>query len=96
MDQWAQQIYCINNTVIFNHDELVIHLDLGYLGSFYDVTLFRHSNLYCNRRSHLTHIDQYIEYLLGDMGYIGEEMFIMQCIGQYEVSLSIDNRALHS
>ena len=43
----------------------------------------------------LGHIDQYIEYLLGDMGYLGEEMFIMQCIGQHEVSLSIDNRALH-
>jgi hypothetical protein len=46
-----------------------------------------HSNLYANWHNHFTHMDEYFEYLLGDLSYMREIMFIMQWIGQHELSL---------
>jgi hypothetical protein len=31
------------------------------------------------------HGDEYFKYLLGDLGYLGEEMFIMRRIGRCEI-----------
>jgi hypothetical protein len=36
------------------------------------------------------HIDEYIEYLLGNLDYMGKEMFMMCCIVRRELILGID------
>ena len=73
-------MYCVSNTVIVDHDGLFIYIDPGYPGSFHDVNCLRRSELYQNWREYFEHTDQYFEYLLGDPGYIGEEMFVMHRI----------------
>jgi len=40
------------------------------------------------------HGDEYFEYLLGDPGYLGEEMFIMWRIGRCEIGLNVDQNAI--
>jgi len=39
-------------------------------------------SVYKNWHQYFTHGDEYFEYLLKDLGYMGEKMFIMQRIGQ--------------
>jgi hypothetical protein len=36
------------------------------------------------------HIDEYVDYLLGNLGYMGKEMFMMCCIAMRELKLGID------
>lgn len=80
-----KSMYALNNTVVIDHRGLFIYIDPGYPGSFHDVNCLRQSDLYKNWRRHFTHRDEYFEYLLGDPGYVGEEMFIMRRIGRREV-----------
>jgi hypothetical protein len=40
---------------------------------------------------YFTHRDEYFEYLLGDMGYLAEEMFIMHMIGRDELPPNVDH-----
>jgi hypothetical protein len=40
------------------------------------------------------HGDEYFEYLLGDNGYLGEEMFIMKRIRRCDISLNVDQDAI--
>jgi hypothetical protein len=40
---------------------------------------------------YLTHRDEYFEYLLGNMGYMGEEMFIMHMIRRQELPPNVDH-----
>ncbi len=40
------------------------------------------------------HIDEYVEYLLGNLGYMGKEIFVMCCIGMHELILGIDLDAI--
>jgi hypothetical protein len=75
-------MYCLNNTVVVDHNGLFIYVDTGYSGKFHDVNILRHSNLYREWRDYFTHNDDYFEYVLGDPGYVGEEMFIMRRVGQ--------------
>jgi hypothetical protein len=75
-----KSMYAVNNTVVVDHDGLLIYVDPGYPGSFHDVNCLRRSDLYKNWRQFFTYDDRYVEYLPGEPGYIGEEMFIMQRI----------------
>ena len=62
----------MNNMVVVLHEGLFIHLDLGFLGFFHDVTIICHSIFYGQWRAHFTHDDGYFVYLLGDPSYIGK------------------------
>jgi hypothetical protein len=80
-----KKIYSVNNTVVVDHDGLFIYIDSGFPGSYHDVSILRASSLYQNWRSHFEHRDDYFEYLLGDPGYIGEDMFIMRRMAAREI-----------
>ena len=75
-------MYAVNNTVVIDLNGLFIYVDPGYPGSFHDVNILRHSDLFRNWREYFEHRDNYSQFLLGDPGYRGEEMFIMSRIGQ--------------
>ena len=70
-------MYYMNNTIIVDHNGLFIHVDPGYLGSYHDVNILRYSHLYGQWRDFFTQNDRVHEYLLGDPGYSGEDIFIM-------------------
>lgn len=86
----------MNNTVMVSHNGLIKDIDLGHPGSFHDVLLLQHLELYQNWRRHFTHSDEYLEYVLGDPGYQGENMFIMKCIGCLELPPDIDDLVLNA
>jgi hypothetical protein len=80
-----KKIYAVNNTVIIDHDGLFIYVDCGYPGSYHDVNILRQSELHRNWRAYFRHNDVVKEYVLGDPGYQGEEMYIMPRIRHREV-----------
>jgi hypothetical protein len=41
-----KKIYVMNNTMILDHHGLFIYIDLGYLGSCHDVSIFHHWAIY--------------------------------------------------
>ncbi len=42
------------------------------------------------------HGDEYFEYLLGDLGYLGEDMFIMKRIGRCDIGFNVDQNAIRT
>ena len=82
----------MNNVVIVDHQGLFIYVDPSYLGSFHDVTCLRALDMYRMWRHFFVHDDarQYFEYVLGDAGYVGTEMFIMRRIQGQEMGADID------
>ncbi|XXQ39249.1 DDE superfamily endonuclease [Plasmodiophora brassicae] len=92
-----KKMYAMNNTVVIDHFGLIRYVDPGYPGSFHDVNCLRQSNLATNWREHFTHDDdeQYFEYLLGDPGYLGMEMFVMGRARDLELE-GIDNDVLRA
>jgi DDE superfamily endonuclease len=80
-----KKMYLMKSTVIVGHDGIFIYVDPGYPGSFHYVTILRQAELYTSLRDYFTHNDEYIEYLLGDPGYAGADMFAMRRIGVHEV-----------
>lgn len=87
-------MYCMNDMVVVSHEGPFIHLDLGILGFFHDVIIFCHSNFYRHWRAHFIHGDKDFEYLLGDPGCIGINMFIMWKFGNVERSSDMDEVVL--
>ncbi len=67
----------MNNMVILDHKGLFIYIDGGYPCSFFYVNILQHSSVYKDWCQYFNHKDEYFEYLLGDLGYMGKEMFIM-------------------
>lgn len=67
----------MNNTMIISHKGLFMHIDLGYHGSFYDITILRHFQFYREWRTRFTHTDGDFWILIRDLGFKGEDMFIM-------------------
>ncbi len=67
----------MNNIFILDRHELFIYMNIGYSSSYQDVAILWHSNVYKNWCQYFTHVNDYFEYLLGNLGYTGEEMFIM-------------------
>ncbi len=84
----------MNNTVVVDHQGLFIYLDCGYLCSYHDVTILCRYKLHKNWHQFFLHGDEYFEYLLGDLGYVGEEMFIMRRIGRHEISPNANKDAI--
>jgi DDE superfamily endonuclease len=80
-------MYCFNNVVIIDHDGLFIYVDAGFAGSFHDVRCLRASDIYDNCREYFKcdNLDDVQEYLLGDPGYMGAEMFILRRVDGREV-----------
>jgi hypothetical protein len=68
-----------------DHNGLFIYIDICYPGKFHDVNILRHSALYRDWRAYFEHSDEYFECVLGDPGYIGEEMLIMRRVGRREI-----------
>lgn len=91
-----KKIYAMNSTVVIDHDGLIIFVDPGYPGSFHDVTILRNSDLHANWRNYFTHTDETMEYLLGDPGYSGSDMFIMRRVGVHEIPLGANAGAIHA
>ena len=79
-----KKMYYMNNKVIVLHKGLFTHLDLGFPCACLDVTNLRHSDFYRRWRAFITHANGYFGDNLGDHGYLGENMFIMQVLGQVE------------
>lgn len=61
-----KKIYAFNNTMVIDHDGLIIYLDPGYPGSFHDITILRQSHLFHNWRQYFNNNDVSFEYLMGD------------------------------
>lgn len=66
--------------VIVVHHGLFIYIDTSYPESFYDVNFLRQSKLYKQWRDHFVDTNEYFEYLLGDLAYLGEDKFIKRWI----------------
>jgi hypothetical protein len=59
-----KKIYGMNNTFIMDHQGLFIYINGSYLGSFHDVNILQHLNVYKDWHQYI-HKDEYFEYLLG-------------------------------
>ncbi len=77
--------YAMNKTIILDHKGLFICIDFSYLGFYHDVNIIQHSNIYREWRQCFTNDDEYYDFLLGDLKYMGEQIFIMQRIGRQEI-----------
>ena len=80
----------LQQSVIVDHNGLIIYQDNGYPGKYHDVNILRQSALYSNWKQYFTVKSEYFEYLLGDPGYVGEEMFIMRRLGEREIPEGAD------
>jgi hypothetical protein len=83
--------YFFNNIVVIDHDGLFIYVEPGYAGSFHDVNCLRNSELHRTWRQRFTrreNVDggRYFEYLLGDPGYLGVDMYILRRVDNREVN----------
>ncbi len=55
----------------------------------HDVTILCEYNLYKNWRECFMHTNDCFEYLLGDLGYMDEEMFVMRNLGGMNLPLAM-------
>jgi len=82
----------MNNIVVFDHHELFIYFDNGCIYSLYGSWLFWHElSLYKIWHHFFVHIDEYFEYLLWDLGYMGEKMLV-RC----KIALRHDLNVMHA
>lgn len=90
-------MHAMNNTMIVDHHDLVIHLDLGYLGSMHDSTILKYSEIdHKYWWQYFFHDPPYMEFLLGDPRYIGNEEYIIRCIGKVEIAPNVDLPTIHA
>ncbi len=82
------------NIIIFGHKGLFICIDFGYPRSYHDVSIFQHSNIYQEWWEYFIHGDE--TFLLGDLKYMGEEMFIMWRIGRWKIAPNANMDAMHA
>jgi hypothetical protein len=85
----------MNFTVVIDHDGLIIFVDPGYPGSFHDVTIPRNSVLHANWRNYLSRTDETIEYVLGDPGSSGSDMFIVMRVEVQEIPPGANAGTIH-
>lgn len=78
-------MYCMNSTVVVDHDGLFRFVDAGYPGSYHDVTILKHSWVDGNWRELFKNVAGYCEYLLGDSGYMGMERYVMRGFSKTEI-----------
>ncbi len=39
---------------------------------------------------YFVHTNEYFEYLLGDLNYMGRDLFVMCCIGRHEMTFKVN------
>jgi hypothetical protein len=73
-------MHSFNKVIAIDHDGLFIYIQAGFSGSFHDVRCLRQTDLFSNWRRYFQNENRDIveEYLLGDPGYIGADMFILR------------------
>jgi hypothetical protein len=86
----------MNNVVIIDHQGLFIYIDPGFPGSYHDINCLRHSEISQNWQRHFTITEHYQEYLLGDPGYMGENVFIMRRVDRREIPDDADENEIIS
>ena len=79
-----KKMCCRNSTVVIDKEGFFIFVDAGYAGSFHDIHCLRHSDLYTRWRRYFRNYEESVEYLLGDPGYMGAEMFILRKVDNRE------------
>lgn len=73
----------INNIVIVDNNGLFIYADLRYLGTFHDITCLKETmNLELPKT--FTHTDGHFEMVLGDVGYVDADRYILRHMGREE------------
>lgn len=87
-------MYCMDNMVMVSHEDLFIHLDLGFLGSFHDAMILRHSSFYMHWCAHCIHSDGYFDILLEEPSCIGKDMFICKDLAMCKGLPDMDEGAL--
>jgi hypothetical protein len=60
----------------------------------HDITILKYSDVEKNWRDYFVHDPPYVEYLLGDLGYIGNEKYIIRRISRQEISPGADLPAI--
>ncbi len=85
----------MNSMVVVDHHGLFIYLEVGYQCSFHDVTILHESHLYKNQLQFFVHTNEYFEYVLGDLGHLGEEIFVMHQLGRCEHALGHDQNTVN-
>ncbi len=82
-------MYCMNNTFVIDHCGLFIYLYSEYPFCMQDVTILCEYDLYKKWCGCFMHTNDYFEYLLGNLGYIDEEMFAMHNLGSMNLPLAM-------
>lgn len=75
--------------MILDHHNLFIYIDKRYLMFYHDINIICHSTIYWKCCQNFTHDDEYFEYLLKDLKYLGEKMFIVCKIRRWELLLDV-------
>jgi DDE superfamily endonuclease len=88
-----KKMYCFNNVVIIDHDGLFIYVDAGFAGSFHDVRCLRNSHIHHNWREYFANddLDAVQEYILGDPGYMGVDMYVLRRVDNREMQNANEN-----
>lgn len=92
--QGRKKMYCLNSTVLVDHNGLFIHVDPGYPGSFHDSQILKTSMVERFWRRLFTHTEGYSEYVLGDSGYMGAEKYVMRGFSKTEIRMLGLNRTM--
>lgn len=74
----------MNIIVVMDHYGLFIYIDLKYSKSYHDIIIFHLSNIHKIWLHLFFHTNEYFEYLLDDLGYMGKETFVMHRIRKCE------------
>jgi hypothetical protein len=82
-----KSIHIIKNIIILDHHELIIYIDIDYLGFYHDFNILYAIWLYINTSANTSHKNKYFEYLLVDLGMLmnkcllhAHDMFKWKCI----------------
>jgi hypothetical protein len=67
--------------VVVDHHGLFIDLNLKYLKSYHEVNILCQSDIYKSWHQYFVHADEYFEFLLGDLGYTGKDLFMLRHMG---------------
>jgi DDE superfamily endonuclease len=75
------------------NDGLFIYVDAGFAGSFHDVRCRRNSHIHHNWREYFANddLDAVQEYILGDPGYMGVDMYVLRRVDNREMSNANEN-----
>jgi hypothetical protein len=72
----VKKIYAMKSIIILDHHGLLTYIHFNYLGFYHNVNIQQHPNVYKDWFQYFMPRDEYFE-LLGDLRYMGEEMFII-------------------